>query len=111
MLRLFPIACILLVAALPLAAQIAPTLPAAEVARKPDCADAAHNAQPATQESASSDATAPENSGSSGWSGGTGGSHIGTNPSGATQHTKSWQPPTARGLDLTGRPEPAPAAC
>lgn len=56
----------------------------------------------------SGDGTAPGNSGSTGWSGGTGGSHMGTNPQGATQHSRTWQPPTARGLDpLAARP----AAC
>lgn len=37
---------------------------------------------------------------STGWSGGTGGAFIGTNPAGAVGVSKSWQPPTARGLDL-----------
>ncbi|MEF9601616.1 hypothetical protein O4J55_04450, partial [Paracoccus sp. PXZ] len=69
----------------------------------------AGKAEPATPETASADGTAPENSGSTGWTGGTGGSQIGTNPSGAHHATRTWQPPTARGLDLAGRPEPAPA--
>ncbi len=91
--------------ALPALAQDVPQ-PATRTAGQ-DCAAASH-AQPATQEVAAADATAPSNSGSTGWSGGTGGSLIGTNPSGASAHTKTWQPPTARGLDLSGRPEPAP---
>lgn len=37
---------------------------------------------------------------STGWSGGTGGAFIGTNPAGAVAVSKTWQPPTARGLDL-----------
>ena len=56
------------------------------------------------------DATAPSNSGSSGWSGGLGGSHIGTTPSGSAPQSPTWQPPTARGLDLQGRP-PAEPGC
>lgn len=79
------------------------------VAVTPDCPPAATMAEAATPEVAAADATAPSNAGSTGWSGGTGGSHIGTNTSGGSQHTRTWQPPTARGLDLAGRPEPAPA--
>lgn len=56
----------------------------------------------------SGDGTAPGNIGSTGWSGGTGGSHMGTNPQGATQHSSTWQPPTARGLDPL---QPRPMAC
>lgn len=48
------------------------------------------------------DGTAPGNSGSTGWTGGTGGSQIGTNTAGAVPESKTWQPPTARGLDLRG---------
>ncbi|MDT1062855.1 hypothetical protein RM190_13330 [Paracoccus sp. CPCC 101403] len=73
-----------------------------------DCPPVAAQAEPATPPTASADGTAPGNSGSTGWSGGAGGSLIGTNPSGATRHTKTWHAPTARGLDLKGRPEPAP---
>lgn len=76
---------------------------------KVECPPAAAQAQPATPEVAAADATAPSNAGSTGWSGGTGGSHIGTNTSGASAHTQTWQPATARGLDLAGRPDPAPA--
>jgi hypothetical protein len=52
------------------------------------------------------DATAPGNA-ATGWSGGLGGSQTGTNPQGAVAESKTWQPPTARGLDLVGAPEPA----
>jgi hypothetical protein len=56
----------------------------------------------------SGDGTAPGNAGSTGWSGGTGGSHIGTNTNGATASSRTWQPPTARGLDpLTAPARPA----
>ncbi|WP_206667966.1 hypothetical protein [Teichococcus oryzae] len=53
------------------------------------------------------DGTAPGNAGSTGWSGGTGGSHIGTNTSGAVNGSRTWQPPTARGLDPIGAPKRA----
>ncbi len=57
------------------------------------------------------DGTAPGNSGSTGWTGGTGGAHIGTNPQGALPESKTWQPPTARGLDLAmAVPSDAPAS-
>lgn len=48
----------------------------------------------------SADGTAPGNIGSTGWTGGTGGAHMGTNPQGALPESRTWQPPTARGLDL-----------
>lgn len=57
------------------------------------------------------DGTAPGNAGSTGWSGGTGGSHIGTNTSGALPSSPTWQPPTARGLDLLGTPERPASTC
>jgi hypothetical protein len=59
----------------------------------------------------SGDGTAPGNAGSTGWSGGTGGSHIGTNPSGAVRQSRTWQPPTARGLDPLAAPARPAAAC
>jgi hypothetical protein len=59
---------------------------------------------------ASADGTAPGSSGSTGWSGGTGGSFIGTSAAGALPDSKTWQPPTARGLDLAGRSD-TPANC
>lgn len=66
------------------------------------CGTSAGKAEPATPpDTASADGTAPGNAGSTGWTGGTGGVHIGTNPQGATEHSPTWQPPTARGLDLT----------
>ncbi|MBD9529339.1 hypothetical protein [Paracoccus sp. PAR01] len=97
---------------LPVFAQTTPT-PAPPAERQAtlepgDCPPAAAMAEPATPDAATADGTAPSNAGSTGWSGGTGGSMIGTNPQGATRHTKTWQSPTARGLDLKGRPEPAP---
>ncbi len=52
------------------------------------------------------DATAPGNA-ATGWSGGLGGSQTGTSPQGAVAESRSWQPPTARGLDLVGQPEAA----
>ncbi|WP_248446981.1 hypothetical protein [Sinorhizobium meliloti] len=76
---------------------------------KADCAAAAGKAEPATPpDRASADGTAPGNSGSTGWTGGTGGAHIGTNPQGATASSTTWQPPTARGIDLAAAPETPP---
>jgi len=75
-------------------------------------AEAQETACPAGQAEAStppmpgSEGTAPGNA-STGWSGGLGGSHTGTNTQGAVPGSLSWQPPTARGLDLAGAPEPA----
>ena len=50
------------------------------------------------------DGTAPGNA-ATGWSGGFGGSHTGTNPAGAVAGSRTDQPPTARGLDLEGAAE------
>ena len=71
-------------------------------------------AENATPPQPGADSTDANNSGSSGWSGGLGGSHLGTNTQGAVMSSPTWQPPTARGLDLAGRAEPVatqPAAC
>ena len=79
-----------------------------------DCPAPDTVAQPATQPQPGSDSTEANNAGTSGWSGGLGGSHLGTNTQGALNASPTWQPPTARGLDLTGRAEPVaaqPAAC
>ena len=68
---------------------------------KPGCGTAAATpaATPPTQ--GSNSGTAPGNMGSNAWSGGTGGSYIGTNPQGPTPGSPSDQPATARGLDPT----------
>lgn len=58
----------------------------------------------------SADGTAPGNTGSTGWTGGTGGTHMGTNPQGALPESRTWQPPTARGLDLAMALPNAPPA-
>lgn len=73
---------------------------------QPACPADDTQAEPATQPDATEDATAAENSGSTGWSGGTGGSQLGTNTQGAVLTSPTWQPPTARGLDLMGEAEP-----
>ncbi|OJU67438.1 MAG: hypothetical protein BGO05_23360 [Rhizobiales bacterium 63-7] len=74
------------------------------------CATPSGKAEPATPpDRTSADGTAPGNAGSTGWTGGTGGVQIGTNPQGATEHSQTWQPPTARGLDLTMTPPEKPA--
>ncbi|SNR58301.1 hypothetical protein EYF88_13490 [Paracoccus sediminis] len=71
-----------------------------------DCPAPDTVAQPATAPQPGADSTDANNSGSSGWSGGLGGSQLGTNAQGALPASPTWQPPTARGLDLTGRAEP-----
>lgn len=73
---------------------------------KPGDCQAAAEAEPATPPAPGQDSTAPGNAGTSGWTGGLGGSHLGTNPSGKTEDSATWQPPTARGLDLKAAPEP-----
>ncbi|MBC9247184.1 hypothetical protein H4P12_10755 [Paracoccus sp. 11-3] len=96
----------------PRAAQDLQQQPAAQPAApvqndaKADCAGASSQALPATAPQPGSDATAPGNSGTTGFTGGLGGSQIGTTPQGATPASKTWHAPTARGLDLAGRPEP-----
>jgi len=74
-----------------------------------DCPAPGTVAEPATTPQPGSDSTEANNAGSSGWSGGLGGSHLGTNTQGAVNASPTWQPPTARGLDLTGRAEPVAA--
>ncbi|MDB5376111.1 MAG: hypothetical protein JWR00_557 [Rubritepida sp.] len=59
----------------------------------------------------SGDGTAPGNAGTTGWTGGMGGSHLGTNTQGATQNSPTWQPPTARGIDPIAAPARPEAAC
>lgn len=79
-----------------------------------NCPAANTVAENATPPQPGVDSTDANNSGTSGWSGGLGGSHLGTNTQGAVTASSTWQPPTARGLDLTGRAEPLaaqPAAC
>lgn len=80
--------------------------PASSQATEGKCVNPAAQAEPATAPAPGEDATAPGNSGSTGWSGGTGGSQIGTNAQGAVAVSKSWHSPTVRGLDLKGRPDP-----
>jgi hypothetical protein len=95
-----------LVAALPLLGALAPAGRAADPPRSPCATDRV--AQPATPPARGPDAgTAPGGMGSTGWSGGTGGSYIGTSPAGATSASPNAQPPTAQGLDPT-RPPAAP---
>lgn len=69
-----------------------------------DCASG--QAEAATPPMPGAEATAPGNA-ATGWSGGLGGSQTGTNPQGAVAESLTWQPPTARGLDLMGPPEAA----
>ncbi|VDS10024.1 hypothetical protein PARHAE_03234 [Paracoccus haematequi] len=76
-----------------------------------DCPARDTVAEAATAPQPGADSTDANNTGSSGWSGGLGGSVLGTNTQGAVAQSPTWQPPTARGLDLAGRADPAPAAC
>lgn len=67
---------------------------------------------PATQPATGrADSTAPGNAGNTGWSGGTGGSFIGTQSSGKTPQSRTWQPATARGLDPISAPKKAVPKC
>lgn len=75
-----------------------------------DCANPAGQAEPATETKPVADGTAPANAGNTGFTGGLGGSQMGTNPQGAIEESTTWHAPTARGLDLKGRPEPIPAS-
>jgi hypothetical protein len=83
----------------PVMAQDGDQIPAGH-ALEAECPEPASQAEPATSPDASEDGTAAENSGTTGWSGGTGGSQLGTNGQGAVEQSRTWQPPTARGLDL-----------
>ncbi|WP_234853495.1 MULTISPECIES: hypothetical protein [Paracoccus] len=104
-------------------AQTAPTAPAAAPAApaeqtqvqgqsgEGDCPARDTVAQPATAPQPGANATDANNAGSSGWSGGLGGSHLGTNTQGALATSPTWHPPTVRGLDLAGRAEPVAQSC
>lgn len=63
------------------------------------CGDAQKTAAATQPAKGNGDGTAPGNAGSTGWTGGLGGSYIGTTSGGATPDSKSFQPETARGLD------------
>ncbi|MCW6510885.1 hypothetical protein [Lichenifustis flavocetrariae] len=94
-----------LVAALVLSATI-PALaedpPSTQSLKAPgDCTRTEAATRPAP---AAADGTAPGNAGSTGWSGGTGGSYVGTVPAGAAPDSKTFQPATARGLDPISSP-------
>jgi hypothetical protein len=78
---------------------------AAQTPASGDCARPSGVAEAATPPEPG-DATAPGNA-ATGWSGGLGGSHTGTNTAGAVPESRTAQPPTARGLDLLAGPEPA----
>lgn len=78
---------------------------AAEEAGAAGCPPPAAEAEAATPPMPG-DGTAPGNA-STGWTGGLGGSHTGTNTAGAVAASRTEQPPTARGLDLLGPAEEA----
>lgn len=86
--------------ALPWAAGAQTSPPAPEAT----CPDDPGEAVAATTPQPGQDGTSPGNSGSTGWSGGLGGSQIGTNTQGALPSSPASQAPTARGLDLGDRP-------
>ncbi len=93
----------LMLAAAPVAAQTGNTgsPPSAQSLENKTACNSAGKAEAATPaETDSAAGTAPGNTGSTGWTGGTGGQHTSTNPQGALPESKTWQPPTARGLDL-----------
>lgn len=94
----------LMLAASPVVAQTtgnAGSPPSAQSLENKTACNSAGKAEAATPADTDSAAgTAPGNTGSTGWTGGTGGQHTSTNPQGALPESKTWQPPTARGLDL-----------
>lgn len=89
-------------------AAVAAPMAAANDSTEGTCVDDASQAEAATAPAPQKDGTAPGNA-STGWSGGTGGSHTGTNPQGALPASTTWHAPTARGLDLEGEVETAAA--
>jgi hypothetical protein len=83
----------------------APVAPSNQSLERTGFCDTAGVAEPATRtETHAASGTAPGNTGSTGWTGGTGGAYTGTNPQGALPESRTWQPPTARGLDLAMAP-------
>lgn len=68
--------------------------------------------EPATPKgSGQENGSAPANAGNTGWTGGTGGSYVGTTPAGANPSSPTVQPEVARGLDpMKSTPRPK-AAC
>lgn len=89
-----------------LAAQLSFLIPAPSVlAQSPpapstDCPALAKKA-PTPSETGPSSGTVPGNAGSTGWSGGMGGTHMDTTPSGPAPGSEQQHPPTAQGLDPT----------
>lgn len=85
--------------------------PASAQDTTPGCSSASSTAA-ATPPAQGKDAgTSPGGMGSSGWSGGTGGSYIGTNPQGPTSGSNSPHPATATGLDPTKPSAPTNQKC
>lgn len=81
--------------------------PAPGGAGKPACSTSAADAATPPAKGDASSGTAPGGSGSTGFTGGLGGSYIGTAPAGSTS-SPSPQPVTARGLDpIKGMAQPA----
>ena len=90
---------------LALATVLATAFAGAAAAQSPVCASR-EATTPATPPAPGASGTAPGNAGNTGWTGGTGQSLIGTSIQGAAPESRSWQPPTATGLDLAGVIDP-----
>jgi hypothetical protein len=82
-------------ALIPVAAQAQSTEP------KKDCQSAPSTTATTPPTTGPSSGSTPGNARSTGWTGGTGGSHMGTTPSGPTKGSEQDHPTTAKGLDPT----------
>ncbi|MDI4666217.1 hypothetical protein K9U40_18090 [Xanthobacter autotrophicus] len=88
----------------------APSPAAAEGTTEPEkgvCGQPAHAAATPPAQGAHS-GTAPGGAGSTGWSGGTGGSFIGTTPQASTPGSPDRQPEVVKGADPKAEPPKAP---
>lgn len=83
-----------------------PAFAQAPAVDKKGCESAPTAQAPTPSEQGPKSGTKPGNPGSSGWTGGMGGSHSDTTPSGPAPGSGQYQPPVARGLDLK-QPDPS----
>jgi hypothetical protein len=81
---------------------------AADGAPRPGCATEPATPPATPPARGEGSGTAPGGMGSTAWSGGMGGSHIGTDPSGGTPGSPQRQPATAEGVDPTRESGPGP---
>ena len=104
--------CAVAMVAAPWAAFLAASVAFAQApAPSKDCAAPERQASTPSEEGPSS-GTKPGNAGSTGWSGGIGGTHMDTTPSGPRPGSEQQHPPTAQGLDpIKPRPENPPTKC